>query len=147
GRGDAVLPGAGFGDDPSLAHPPGEEDLTHRVVELVRAGVEEVCPLEIDARPPKQTGETVGLIQRRGPPAVPAEVAVEFGLEHLIRRRALVGRLELLQRGDQRLRDEAPAVLPEAPLHRVPFHERTRAMNSRIFPGSLPPSVSTALLK
>ena len=50
GRGrDAVLPGAGLGDDAALAEPLREHDLAERVVELVRAGVQEVLALQVDA--------------------------------------------------------------------------------------------------
>ena len=49
GRGrDAVLAGAGLGDDARLAHAPGQQRLAERVVDLVRAGVEEVLALEPD---------------------------------------------------------------------------------------------------
>ena len=48
GRGrDAVLAGAGLGDDPGLAEPPGEQRLAQRVVDLVGAGVGEVLALEV----------------------------------------------------------------------------------------------------
>ena len=50
GRGDAVLPGAGLGDDPPLAHALREQRLAERVVDLVRAGVREILALEEDAR-------------------------------------------------------------------------------------------------
>ena len=39
-------PGSGLGDDPPLAHAPGEERLPDHVVQLVRAGVGQVLPLE-----------------------------------------------------------------------------------------------------
>ena len=45
---DAVLAGAGLGDDPLLAHALGEQRLAERVVDLVRAGVEQVLALEVD---------------------------------------------------------------------------------------------------
>ena len=48
--GDAVLAGAGLGDDAPLAHAPGEQRLAERVVDLVRAGVGEVLALEEDPR-------------------------------------------------------------------------------------------------
>ena len=48
GRGDAVLAGAGLGDDARLAHALGEQDLAEAVVDLVRAGVVQVLALEID---------------------------------------------------------------------------------------------------
>ena len=47
-RGDAVLAGARLGDDPLLAEPAREHGLAERVVQLVRAGVEEVLALEVE---------------------------------------------------------------------------------------------------
>ena len=47
-RRDAVLAGAGLGDDPGLADPLGEQRLAEHVVDLVRAGVVEVLALEQD---------------------------------------------------------------------------------------------------
>ena len=46
----AVLARAGFGDDAALAHAPRQQDLAERVVDFVRAGVEQIFALEIDAR-------------------------------------------------------------------------------------------------
>ena len=46
--GDAVLAGAGLGDHPGLAHPPGEQRLAEHVADLVGAGVVEVLALEQD---------------------------------------------------------------------------------------------------
>ncbi len=48
-RRDSVLAGAGLGDDAPLAEPPREHRLAERVVELVRAGVEEVLALQVEA--------------------------------------------------------------------------------------------------
>jgi hypothetical protein len=41
-----VLPRSGFGDNPPLSHPPSQQSLPHRVVDLVGAGVIQVLPLE-----------------------------------------------------------------------------------------------------
>ena len=50
GRGrDAVLAGAGLGDDPGLAQAAGQQGLAERVVDLVGAGVGEVLALEVEA--------------------------------------------------------------------------------------------------
>ncbi len=40
--------GTGFGDDPGLAHPLGQQDLAEAIVDLVRAGMVELIALEID---------------------------------------------------------------------------------------------------
>src|SRR5206468_4177239 len=48
GGGDAVLAGAGLGDDALLAHAEREEGLADRVVDFVRASVVEVFPFEPD---------------------------------------------------------------------------------------------------
>ena len=50
GECDAVLAGAGLGDELLLAHVLGQQALAHAVVELVRAGVVEVLALQVDLR-------------------------------------------------------------------------------------------------
>ena len=50
--GDAVLAGAGLGDDPALAHARGEQRLAERVVDLVRAGVARSSRLRKMRAPP-----------------------------------------------------------------------------------------------
>ena len=47
-RGDAVLAGAGFGDDALLAHAPRQQSLAERVVDLVRAGMQKVFAFQVD---------------------------------------------------------------------------------------------------
>jgi hypothetical protein len=66
GRGDAVLAGAGFGDDAGLAHAAGQENLAHGVVDFVGAGVEEVLAFEINARAAQFARQPFGQIQRAG---------------------------------------------------------------------------------
>ena len=61
-----MLARAGLGDDARLAHAPGEEDLPHRVVELVRTGVVQILALEINFRAAEFLGEALGKIKRRG---------------------------------------------------------------------------------
>ena len=109
GRGrDPVLARAGLGDDPPLAQPQREQGLAERVVQLVRAGVEQVLALEVE---PLARGEALGQRQRRRPPRIAAAELVQLVLE----RRVLAGRapagLELVERRDQGLGHEAPAVL------------------------------------
>jgi hypothetical protein len=66
--GHAVLAGAGLGDDPGLAHPLGQQDLAHAVVDLVRAGVVQLLALQIDLRAAEVLGQARGEIERAGRP-------------------------------------------------------------------------------
>src|SRR6185503_21377147 len=67
GRGgcDTMLAGAGLSDDAVLAHPLGEESLTEGVIDLVRAGMGEVFPLEEDARAACRFTQPLGLVEGR----------------------------------------------------------------------------------
>ena len=62
--GDAVLAGAGLGDDPLLAHAAGEQDLAEHVVHLVGAGVVQLLALEVDLRAAEMLGQALGEIER-----------------------------------------------------------------------------------
>ena len=71
GRGDAVLAGAGLGDDARLAHLLREQHLAERVVDLVRARVAEVLALEPEAAERSAVGidgprQAPGFAERRG---------------------------------------------------------------------------------
>ena len=111
GRGrDAVLAGAGLGDDPPLAEPPREHRLAERVVQLVRAGVEEILPLEVDPLP---GGETLGEGERRRAARVRRQQAVELGAERVVGESLAPAALQLVERRDQRLGDVAAAVVAE----------------------------------
>ena len=63
--GDAMLACASFGDDARLAHSYGEQALADGVVNFVRAGVEQVFALDVDARAAEMRGETRSELQRR----------------------------------------------------------------------------------
>ena len=67
--GDAVLAGAGLGDDPRLAEPPGEQRLSERVVDLVGAGMGQVLALEIQAEGSGQPVDAAGGGARQHRPA------------------------------------------------------------------------------
>jgi hypothetical protein len=103
GAGDAVLACAGLGDDAGLAHALGQEGLAQDVVDLVRAGVVQVLPLEEDPHSPGVFGETLGLGQEGWPAGVVLvqlgdlrdEVGISLGLFERV--------LKLVQGRDQRL--------------------------------------------
>ena len=114
GRGrDAVLSGAGLGDETRLLQAARQERLTDRVVDLVRAGVEQVLALQEDARAAEPAGEVPCGVERRRPTCVLAEPARELASERGLPAVALPGTLELQERGHQGLGDVASSVLAE----------------------------------
>ena len=115
GGGDAVLSGAGLGDDAALAHPLREQALSERVVDLVRAGVGEVLALDVDARAAKLASQVLGVVERRGPADVVAGQVLQPGLELLVSLRGAVFGLELVDRAHERLGHELSSELAEAP--------------------------------
>jgi len=73
---DSVLPRARLRDDAGLPHPPREERLADGVVDLVRARVEEILALEINAPEPDCLAEAHGVRERRRPPRERGELAL-----------------------------------------------------------------------
>src|SRR5205085_7429694 len=119
GRGrDAVLARAGLGGDPPLAEPEREQRLAESVVELVRAGVKQVLALQVE---PLARGEALGERERRRPAGVRAAELVQLGAEGFVRPGLVPARLELVERRDQRLGDEAAAVLAVGQLQSGPL--------------------------
>ena len=111
GRGrDAMLSGAGFGDDALLAHPAGEQDLAEHIVDLVRAGVVELVALEIDLGPAELFGQPLGEIERARAPDIVLEQVVELGLEGRVGLGVGIGLFERMDERHQRLGDEASAI-------------------------------------
>ena len=106
-RRDAVLSGAGLRDDAALAEPLSEERLAERVVELVRAGVQQILALEVE---PLARREALGERQRRRAAAERGQEVMELGVERRVVARFAPACLELVQRRDQRLGHVAPAV-------------------------------------
>jgi hypothetical protein len=107
GRGDTVLPRAGLGDDPPLPEPPREHGLAERVVQLVRARVEQVLALQVE---PLVGSEALRAGEGRRPAGVAAAELVELRAEALVRERGLPHGRELVERRHERLGDVATAV-------------------------------------
>ena len=127
-RGDAVLAGAGLGDDPRLAEALGEEHLADAVVDLVRPRVTEVLALEVDlagadgrgeARRRRQGGRAADVVAE-DPAVLRLELGVGPGLG------PLAG--ELLDGGHEGLGDVAAAELAEV------SEQRRRACVRVFFP-------------
>ncbi len=111
-RRDAVLAGAGLGDDARLAHALGEQHLPQHVVDLVRSGVVQVFPLEQDARAAGVLTQP-GRFEDRGRTAgVVALQPVEFVEEVVVRASLLVLRGDLLDHRHERLGYVPTAVDP-----------------------------------
>ena len=115
GRGHAVLPGAGLGDDALLPHPARQEALAQGVVDLVRPRVGQVLPLEVELRPAVLGGELAGVVEgRRAPHVVPlqgGQLTLELGVEAGL----VVGGDEPAEGRHQGLGDVLPPEGPEVP--------------------------------
>ena len=102
-----MLAGAGLGDDPALAEASREHGLPEGVVQLVRTGVEEVLPLQVQTL---AGGEPLRPCERRRATGERSAELVQLGLEALVGLRLAPSCLELVERRDQRLRDVATTV-------------------------------------
>mmetsp|Transcript_12442 Transcript_12442/g.29425 ORF Transcript_12442/g.29425 Transcript_12442/m.29425 type:complete len:608 (-) Transcript_12442:233-2056(-) len=114
GGGDAVLAGAGLGDDAGLADALGQQGLADGVVDLVGAGVGQIFALEPDGGAAGVLGEALGLVQRRRSSDEVAAVPVDLGDEVRIVLDLLVLVLDLHEGLGQSLGDELAAELSEA---------------------------------
>ena len=131
--GDAVLAGSRLGDDPLLAEPPCEQHLAERVVELVRARVQEVLPLEEE---PLAGREALGERERGRPARVGSEQPVELGEERLVPARCGPGPGQLVECGDERLGHVAAAVgAVEADAHERAASTNARTRSASLIPG------------
>ena len=99
-----MLARAGFGDDALLAHALGQQPLAQRVVDLVRAGVQQVFALEVDFGPAQLLRQPPGKVERRGPPRIVLEQTGQLSLKRRIGLGLRILLLQLDQRRHQRLR-------------------------------------------
>ena len=120
--GHAVLAGAGLGDDAMLAHAPRQQRLSDAVVDLVRAGVQQVFALQVDLGAAKLFGQALGQEQGRGTAGVIGQQTVKLVAKAFVLARLGVSCFELLQRRHQRLGNVAAAIRAEA------SHGRARAL-------------------
>ena len=113
GAGDAVLAGAGFGDDPGLAHVPREQRLADGIVHFVGAGMVQVFAFQPDAGAAAGRAQPFGEIDGGGPPDIVGEVGIEVPPELRIPGEAVIGPGEFGHGPDQGLADENAAVRTE----------------------------------
>ena len=102
-----MLAGAGLGDDPSLAEPAREDGLPESVVQLVRSGVEKVLALQIQTL---SGGESLRPGQCCRPAGERSAELVQLYAERRVGLGVVPAGLELVERGNERLRDVTPAV-------------------------------------
>jgi hypothetical protein len=65
-----MLPGAGLRDNPRLAHPPGQQNLPHAVVDLMRPGMVQLIALEVDFGAAQLARQPLGEPHRTRPPDI-----------------------------------------------------------------------------
>ena len=114
GGGDAVLAGAGLGDDAGLAHALGQQDLAERVVDLVRAGVVELFALQIDLGAAELLGQALREIERRRAAGIVGAQIRHLGDEGRIVLGGEIGGLEVADQRHQGFGDVAAAENAEA---------------------------------
>ena len=112
--GDAVLAGAGLGDDALRAEPLRQQRLADRVVDLVRAGVREVLALQPDVgAPAPRQRMRIASAASAGRPRCAARRR-SSARKSWIRRQRAHALLEPVERGHERLGYVAPAERAEA---------------------------------
>ena len=83
------------------------------VVDLVRAGVQQVFALEVNFSPAKFPGQPFGEVEGRGPAAEFPQVIIKFTPESRVFPGTPVLALQFLQRMNECLRHETPSVRTE----------------------------------
>ena len=131
--GNAMLAGAGLGDDAALAHAPRQQHLPEHVVDLVRAGMVQLVPLKVELGAAEVPGQPLGEVERARPPDIMVKVVAELGVEVRIVLRRVVSRLDLQDQRHQRLGDKAPAVKAEMALRVRPTAIGVRCLHHRSF--------------
>ena len=109
GRGDAMLAGAGLGDDAGLAHAQGEQDLAEAVIDLVAAGMIELVALEPDLGAAEFLGQALGKIHRARLADIIAQEFIHLVGEGRIDLGRLIGGFQLKDERHQGFRDISAA--------------------------------------
>ena len=121
GRGDAMHPRAGLGDQALLAHAAREQRLPDGVVHLVRTRVVQVFALEENLRAAQAFAQAPRMRQRRFPPDIVVQELHEFPLERGIGLGRRVGLRQFVQRLHQCFSDVLSAVFSVVCVHCLSF--------------------------
>src|SRR5262249_39094608 len=96
--GDAMLTCSGLCNDASLAHASSKQPLANAVIDLVRASVEQIFPLEINKRASEFLSQSRRAEERSRASSVLAEQSLKFILEFLILLRTFIRSFEFFKR-------------------------------------------------
>jgi hypothetical protein len=114
GRGcDPVLPGARLRDNAPLPHAARHQSLPQAVVDLVRAGMQQIFPLQVNAGSAQNLREPPREVQRCRPARIRREQFRQLRRERGILARLQVGFLQFLERRHQHFRHVPTAVSTE----------------------------------
>src|SRR5690606_27112857 len=108
--GDAMLTGAGFGDDALFAHAAGEQNLPEHIVQLVRTGVIEFFALQVNPGAAEMPAQALREIERTRTADIILAVKRHLGLIGGIVLRLIIGALQFEHERHQGLGDEAAAI-------------------------------------
>ena len=114
GGSDAVLARARFRDNARLAHLHGQQALADGVIDFMRAGVEQIFALQINAWSAEFFGEARSELQRCWTARKIFHKIVEASLKPGIRLRSFIPTFELKERHHQRFGNVAAAVGAES---------------------------------
>ena len=106
----AVLPCAGLGNDSGFSHAPGQENLTDRIVDFVRACVGQVFPLEIDASPAEIRSDPASKREWSRPSGIISQQFIQLRLETRVSSCVAVRILEFLQGPHQGFGNESASI-------------------------------------
>src|SRR5581483_525961 len=112
---DAVLPRSGFRNNAMLAHAFYEQRLAQAVIDLVRAGVQQVFALQVNLRSPEMFAETLREKEWSRTARVVVQEIGQARMKFRITASALVGLLQFRERSHQGLRDVAAAIRAKTP--------------------------------
>src|SRR3954454_7652576 len=110
-----MLTRTGLGNDAALAHALRQQCLANAVVDLVRAGMEQVLALQIDLRAAKVLGQAASKKQRRGPSGKLLQQVLQALTEAPVLACVLIGALQLVKRRHQRFGNVLATELAETP--------------------------------
>ena len=105
-----MLSRARFRDHALLAHAHGQQALAQAIVDFVRAGVQQVFALDVNARAAELFRQARGELQRRGPAGEIVQQLAELRLKAGIGGGFRVGAFEFFERRHERLGNVAAAI-------------------------------------